>query len=126
MADAPQPSFYRDQGRDEFANIDPNGVKLVTEEPVSTFSVDVDTAPYAFMRGALNRGVLPQKDAVRVEELVNYFDYGYSVPQNREIPFAAQVSVMPTLGTTTQGCCRSASRAMNCRGPKHRRPTLCS
>ncbi len=96
LADAPAPGFYRDQGRDRFADIDPNDVKLVTEEPVSTFSVDVDTVSYAFMRGALNRGVLPQKDAVRVEELINYFDYGYAAPQDRAAPFAAQVSVMPT------------------------------
>ena len=96
LADAPAPGFYQDQGRDKFTDIDPNGVKLVTEEPVSTFSVDVDTASYAFMRGALNRGVLPQTDAVRVEELINYFDYDYAVPQDRTAPFAAQVSVMPT------------------------------
>ena len=66
---------YREQGRDQFAPYDPNSVKVVAEEPVSTFSIDVDTASYAFMRAALNRGVLPQPDAVRAEELVNYFSY---------------------------------------------------
>ncbi len=87
---------YQDQGRDSFTNIVPNPLKLVTQDPVSTFSVDVDTASYAFVRGALNRGVLPQKDAVRVEELINYFDYNYQVPDSREEPFKANVSVMPS------------------------------
>lgn len=87
---------YQDQGRDKFEDITPNPLKLVTEEPVSTFSVDVDTASYAFVRGALNRGVLPQKDAVRVEELINYFDYNYETPDSRDEPFKANISVMPS------------------------------
>lgn len=87
---------YKDQGRDSFSNIVPNPLKIVTQEPVSTFSVDVDTASYAFVRGALNRGVLPQKDAVRVEELINYFDYEYEVPENRAEPFKANISIMPS------------------------------
>lgn len=87
---------YQDQGRDSFSDIVPNPLKIVTQEPVSTFSVDVDTASYAFVRGALNRGVLPQKDAVRVEELINYFDYEYEVPENRAEPFKANVSIMPS------------------------------
>lgn len=95
-ADQPAPSGYRDQGRDQFADITPNQVKRVTETPVSTFSVDVDTASYAFMRSALNRGVLPQTDAVRIEELINYFDYDYAPPANRAEPFSAQVTVMPS------------------------------
>ncbi len=87
---------YRDQGRDKFADITPNPLKVVAENPVSTFSVDVDTASYGFVRKALNNGVLPHKDAVRVEEMVNYFDYDYQAPVNREQPFKANVSVMPT------------------------------
>ena len=84
-----------DQGRDQFTAFDPNPVKVVAEEPVSTFSIDVDTASYAFMRASLNRGVLPQPDAVRVEELVNYFAYDYVPPESTETPFAAHVSLMP-------------------------------
>ncbi len=87
---------YRDQGRDKFSDITPNPLKVVAEDPVSTFSIDVDTASYAFVRNALNNGVLPQKDAVRVEEMVNYFDYNYQAPENREQPFKTNVSVMPT------------------------------
>ena len=87
---------YREQGRDQFETFSPNPVKVVAEEPVSTFSIDVDTASYAFMRAALNRGVLPQPDAVRVEELINYFPYDYAPPESPETPFAVHVSLMPT------------------------------
>ena len=94
--DALSPGFV-EQGRDRFEAFDANPVKVTAEEPVSTFSIDVDTASYAFMRASLNRGVLPQPDAVRVEELVNYFPYGYMPPESRETPFAVHLSLMPTL-----------------------------
>ena len=94
-AEAPSPG-YRDQGRDQFTAFDPNPVKVAAEEPVSTFSIDVDTASYAFMRASLNRGVLPPPDAVRVEELVNYFPYDYAPPESSARPFAVHVSLMPT------------------------------
>ena len=90
------PPYYRDQGRDRFTDVDPNPVKVAAEEPVSTLSIDVDTASYGFMRASLLSGVLPQQDAVRVEELVNYFPYDYPAPESREAPFAAHVSLMPT------------------------------
>ena len=83
------------QGRDRFTDFAPNPVKVVAEEPVSTFSIDVDTASYSFMRAALNEGFLPEKDAVRTEELVNYFPYDYAPPETRDAPFATHVSVMP-------------------------------
>jgi Ca-activated chloride channel family protein len=88
--------FWTEQGRDRFTDIVSNPVKVVTEEPVSTFSIDVDTASYGFTRASLNNGVLPQKDAVRIEELINYFPYDYAAPDGRATPFAASVSVMPT------------------------------
>ena len=88
-------NFISGQGRDRFSHGDPNPVKVTAEEAVSTFSIDVDTASYSFMRAALKNGVLPQKDAVRTEELINYFPYDYAPPENREIPFAAHVSLMP-------------------------------
>ncbi|MDJ0613839.1 MAG: VWA domain-containing protein [Rhizobiaceae bacterium] len=87
---------YRDQGRDKFEEIETNPIKVVSEDPVSTFSVDVDTASYAFMRSSINNGVLPQKDAVRVEELINYFDYAYDVPEDRSEPFKANITIVPT------------------------------
>ena len=86
---------YREQGRDQFADFDSNPVRVVAEAPVSTFSIDVDTASYGFVRASLNDGVLPPVDAVRVEELVNYFPYDYAGPESRETPFAASVSLMP-------------------------------
>ncbi|MFK7945104.1 MAG: von Willebrand factor type A domain-containing protein [Paracoccaceae bacterium] len=86
----------QETGRDKFEDFETNPVKVTAEDPVSTFSVDVDTASYSFMRAALNNGVLPQKDSVRVEELINYFDYNYAGPDGRETPFATHVTVMPT------------------------------
>jgi Ca-activated chloride channel homolog len=80
-------------GRDKFEEIKENPVKLVTEEPVSTFSIDVDTTSYAVMRRALNNGYLPPKDAVRIEELINYFDYDYAVPESRNEPFKPTVAL---------------------------------
>lgn len=87
--------FYSDQGRDEFSTIETNPIKLVSEEPVSTFSIDVDTASYAFIRASLNDNVLPQKDAVRVEEMINYFPYDYARPADASVPFKAGISVYP-------------------------------
>ncbi|MFC1817071.1 von Willebrand factor type A domain-containing protein [Thermodesulfobacteriota bacterium] len=83
-------------GRDRFRTITANPVKLVRETPVSTFSIDVDTAAYAFVRRALHNGALPQKNAVRIEELINYFNYDYPGPGDRTVPFRATVGVFPT------------------------------
>ena len=83
-------------GRDRFETITPNPVKVVAEEPVSTFSIDVDTASYAFVRRALNNGALPQKNAVRIEELINYFDYEYPLPDGRSVPFKPTIALFPT------------------------------
>jgi len=90
-----QPQYYRDQGRDKFTEIETNPVKVAAAEPVSTFSIDVDTASYAFVRAALNNNTLPQKDAVRIEEMINYFPYDYAGPETRAEPFKANVSVFP-------------------------------
>jgi Ca-activated chloride channel family protein len=64
-----------------------NTVQLAAEQPVSTFSIDVDTGAYANVRRFLNDGQLPPQDAVRVEELINYFDYEYATPNTRDTPF---------------------------------------
>jgi Ca-activated chloride channel family protein len=73
-----------------------NPVKRVADEPVSTFSIDVDTAAYANVRRFLNEGAAPPRDAVRVEELINYFDYGYARPTAKEPPFKSTVTVVPS------------------------------
>jgi len=82
------------QNRDQFETVDTNPLKRASERPVSTFSIDVDTASYSFVRSALNRGVLPPKDAVRIEELLNYFDYQYPLPVSKSQPFKPTVSVV--------------------------------
>lgn len=90
----PQP--YMEQGSDKFEETKTNPVKITSEEPVSTFSIDVDTASYAFVRSQLNYGQMPEKDAVRVEEMVNYFDYDYALPEKGEGPFKPSVTVTPS------------------------------
>lgn len=90
-----------DEGRgpgiagDRFEPITDNPFQRVSEHPLSTFSVDVDTASYSKVRDYLMRAnQLPRPDAVRIEELVNYFSYDYQPPGDAdEHPFAARVSV---------------------------------
>jgi len=82
-------------GRDKFANAPENPFKIVRDAPVSTFSIDVDTASYSFMRASLNRNVLPQPAAVRTEELINYFPYAYEAPATASEPFRTNVAVFP-------------------------------
>ena len=95
------PPRIGEQNRDKFEEITPNPLKQTAIEPVSTFSIDVDTASYSFMRASINRGVLPPKDAVRVEELINYFPYDYQGPASKDVPFKANVTVMPTPWNTS-------------------------
>ncbi|NRA53549.1 MAG: VWA domain-containing protein [Gammaproteobacteria bacterium] len=64
-----------------------NPVKLVQQQPVSTFSIDVDTGSYSNIRRMINQGNLPPKAAVRLEELINYFNYQYPVPTTTKQPF---------------------------------------
>lgn len=64
----------------KYQGYDDNPWKRVAQDPVSTFSADVDTASYANIRRFLQRGQLPPQDAVRAEELINYFDYHYAAP----------------------------------------------
>ena len=92
---APDASYGGEQGHDRFAGFDIGGVRLVAEEPVSTFPIDVETASYALVRASLNGGVLPPMDAVRIEELVNHFPYDYPGPESPDVPFATSVSLMP-------------------------------
>ncbi|MEO0831424.1 MAG: VWA domain-containing protein, partial [Pseudomonadota bacterium] len=66
------------------------------EDPVSTFSVDVDTASYSVVRQSLMAGHLPPQDAVRVEEMINYFPYDYPAPAADGAPFQPTVAVTPT------------------------------
>ncbi|MGB3814405.1 MAG: VWA domain-containing protein [Shinella sp.] len=84
------------EDRERFSSADPNPVKSVATDPVSTFSADVDTASYSYIRRSLLGGSLPDTETVRVEELVNYFPYDWKGPETAEKPFNATVTVMPT------------------------------
>jgi Ca-activated chloride channel family protein len=79
-------------GNEVFARIVENPFVLVSREPLSTFSVDVDTASYANVRRFLNLGQRPPRDAVRIEELLNYFPYHDSPPSGDE-PFSVHIEV---------------------------------
>lgn len=92
----PGPAAAEEEFRDKFDPKDINPVKQVAQDPVSTFSLDVDTASYAFARRALNAGRLPPKDSVRVEEFINYFPYNYPKPESAETPFKPTITLTPS------------------------------
>ncbi len=81
---------------DKFTDFNANGINAVADSPVSTFSIDVDTAYYSYIRQALMMGETLAPEAVRVEELINYFDYGYGVPAEGGASFASNVTVTPS------------------------------
>lgn len=85
-----------EQNTEAFSDAPQNPVKVTAEDPVSTFSIDVDTASYAVIRSSLNAGQVPPPEAVRIEEMVNYFPYAYPAPGPSEAPFRSTVTVMPT------------------------------
>ncbi|WP_237072741.1 vWA domain-containing protein [Pseudaestuariivita rosea] len=70
----------------------PSDLKITAEEPVSTFSIDVDTAGYSVVRSSLMAGRMPPKGAVRVEEMINYFPYDYAAPEG-DAPFLTSIQV---------------------------------
>ncbi len=76
----------------EFEEITSNEFKTPEEEPYSTFSIDVDTGSYTAVRRMLNDGYLPRKDMIRIEEMINYFDYDYVQPGKRD-PFSINTEV---------------------------------
>lgn len=77
---------------EDYATIHENGFKKVFDAPLSTFSIDVDAASYSNVRRFLNMGQLPPKDAVRIEEMINYFTYDYENPKGQH-PFAINTDV---------------------------------
>lgn len=93
-----QPPALRqpEESGDRFTSKDINPVHSVATDPVSTFSIDVDTASYAYARQAILNGHLPEPDSVRVEEMINYFPYDWKPPESADLPFRANVTVMPT------------------------------
>lgn len=93
MAESPR---YDRQRNEEYSQFTENKFKMAREEPLSTFSVDVDAASYSNMRRFINRGELPYKDAVRIEELINYFSYDYAEPTGEDpVRIATEVGSCP-------------------------------
>ncbi|TIP76092.1 MAG: DUF3520 domain-containing protein [Mesorhizobium sp.] len=98
MVQRPAPAdqmLPQEQNRDRVEDFKSNPVRAALEDPVSTFSIDVDTASYSFVRRSLREGVVPQADTVRVEEMINYFPYDWKGPNAASTPFNSTVSVMP-------------------------------
>jgi Ca-activated chloride channel family protein len=85
----PQPTVHNTEAYDHIRD---NPFVLVATDPLSTFSIDVDTASYANVRRFLTQGQLPPPDAVRIEELINYFTYEYPAPST-DRPFSVNVEV---------------------------------
>ncbi|WP_284163693.1 VWA domain-containing protein [Frigidibacter sp. SD6-1] len=94
LSDAAAPS--PEPNTETFSNDTPNPVKIVAEEPVSTFSTDVDTASWSVVRSSVMNGYLPPAEAVRIEEMVNYFPYSYPAPEAGGAPFLTEVSLFQT------------------------------
>ncbi|MBL9015815.1 MAG: von Willebrand factor type A domain-containing protein [Myxococcales bacterium] len=80
---------------ESYSRIDDNTYQRSSAEPLSTFSIDVDTASYANTRRFLREGTLPPEDAVRIEELINYFPYDYPAPAQGG-PFSITTEVGPS------------------------------
>ena len=88
--------YNRNFNTEGYAPVNENGFKDVTNNPLSTFSIDVDNASYSNIRRFINSGQLPPADAVRIEEMINYFKYDYPEPKG-EHPFSVytEVAVCP-------------------------------
>jgi Ca-activated chloride channel family protein len=80
-------SMPEDWNTENYSTIHENGFKDVKTSPLSTFSIDVDNASYSNVRRFINNGELPPVDAVRIEEMINYFNYDYPEPSG-EHPFS--------------------------------------
>ncbi|MFT6398425.1 MAG: Ca-activated chloride channel family protein [Bradymonadia bacterium] len=93
---AAPPARDRLRQREQFEDYGENDWTVATEDPLATFSIDVDTASYAIARRDLNRARLPNPDGIRVEEFINVFDYGYVAPIDPSVPFAVHLEASPS------------------------------
>lgn len=87
---------YPDWNTENYSTIRENGYKNVFDQPLSTFSIDVDNASYSNVRRFLNMGQMPPVDAVRIEEMINYFSYDYERPKKND-PYSihSELAVCP-------------------------------
>ena len=91
----PQGGYHPPANTEKYTAHHDNPVHRASEQPVSTFSIDVDTGSYANVRRMVREGVRPPADAVRAEEFINYFDYGHPAPTTREVPFRVTTELAP-------------------------------
>ena len=89
------PAHWQPANTENYAEYADSPVHRTSEQPVSTFSIDVDTGSYANVRRMLDDGVRPPADAVRAEEMINYFRYGHAAPASREVPFRVTTELAP-------------------------------
>jgi Ca-activated chloride channel homolog len=89
---APEEESYQQHNTEEYDAIQENIFRETLKNPLSTFSIDVDAASYSNIRRFIDNGQRPPKDAVRIEEMVNYFDYDYSQPKGDD-PFAVHTEI---------------------------------
>ena len=91
----PPPAWQPPANTENYAKIDDNPVHRTSEQPVSTFSIDVDTGSYANVRRMLREGTRPPADAVRAEEMINYFRHGHPAPASLDVPFRVSTELAP-------------------------------
>jgi Ca-activated chloride channel family protein len=91
----PTPDPIDDVSNEQYNRIAENPFQDAKSNGISTFSIDVDAASYANMRRFINAGQLPPRDAVRIEEMINYFDYQYNAPKSGRHPFEVNTEVAP-------------------------------
>lgn len=92
----PEMSYQPEPSSETYRSYQDNAVVKASEHPVSTFSIDVDTGSYANVRRFLQQGQRPNPQAVRVEEMINYFRYDDAAPHNRETPFSVTTEIAAT------------------------------
>lgn len=96
VAICPTAMYDMNVNTEEYGSFQENGFKEVNKTPLSTFSIDVDAASYSNMRRFINKGELPPVDAIRTEELVNYFSYNYPKPTGTDpVKIAVEAGVCP-------------------------------
>jgi len=87
-----QPIVRPDTNSEDYADITENTFRTVNDKPLSTFSIDVDAASYSNMRRFITNNQTPPKDAVRIEEMINYFNYDYEAPKGDD-PFSINTEI---------------------------------
>ncbi|MEO8673476.1 MAG: VWA domain-containing protein [Tahibacter sp.] len=90
---APTPGYTQVENTEKYQDHADNPVQRTAENPVSTFSIDVDTGSYSNIRRMLRGGALPPVDAVRAEEMINYFDFAYTPPATPATPFSVTTEI---------------------------------